>query len=103
MISTMELVSDMEPGEVMKWSEGIRQEAEEELQTEVPCSFTEALNFMEVSYEEALKVYEDSLNTHIGDFLKGSPRLREILDSKTAKQVFGVDRDQGISRPGFEV
>jgi len=88
MISAMKLVSGMEPGEVIKWPEGTQQEAEEELLTEVPCSFRESQNFMEVSYEEALKVYEDSLDSHIGEFLKDSRRLKEILDSKIAKQVF---------------
>ena len=89
MISNVEeFTTNMQPGALLQWSEGIREEAEEELQTEIPCSFTEALNFMEVSYEEALKVYEDSLDKHIGEFLKDSARLRRILSSETAKQVF---------------
>ena len=88
MLANVEIVSDLEPGEVIQWSEGIRLESEEELNTEVPCSFTEALNFMEVSHEEALKVYEESLDKHIGDFLKSSKRLRAILESDMAKSVF---------------
>ena len=43
---------------------------------------------MEVSHEEALKVYADSLETHIGDMLKSSHRLRTILESDMAKAVF---------------
>ena len=54
MISTME----MESGETMQWSHGVGEESEEELNTEIPCSFTEALNFM------------NSLDSHIGDYLK---------------------------------
>ena len=89
MISSLEeLTTDIVPGALFQWSEGILEEAEEELQTEVPCSFTEALNFMEVSYEESMKVYEGSLDKHIGELLKDSERLRRILSSETAKQVF---------------
>ena len=96
MISNMELTTKMAAGELLRWSEGIQEEAEEELLTEVPCSFTEALNFMEVSYEESLQVYEDSLAKHIGDFLKDSQRLKSILGSDTAKQVFVPKEWTGI-------
>ena len=71
-------------------------ESEEELNTEVPCSFTEALNFMEVTHEEALKVYEESLEKHIGDLLKSSTRLRAILESDMAKTVFVPKEWTGI-------
>jgi len=80
--------SSLEPGEIIQWSEGVTAESEEEINTEVPCSFTEALNFMEVTHEEALKLYADSLEKHIGDQLKSSERLRTILDSENAKKVF---------------
>ena len=79
---------ELEPGQVVEWSNGEQLESEEEANTEVPCSFTEALNFMEVSYEEALKVYEESLDKHVGEMLSSSSRLREILNSDTAKTVF---------------
>ena len=96
MISAMDLDTQLDTGEVIRWSEGIQAESEEESNTEIPCSFTEALNFMEVSYEEALKVYEDSLESHIGDFLKGSTRLRKMLASEMAKQVFVPKEWTGI-------
>ena len=88
MISNMEIVSEMEPGEVSQWSQGIEVESEEELNTEIPCSFRAILNFMEVPYEESLEVYKSSLDNHIGEFLKDSKRLRDILNSKEAKGVF---------------
>ena len=88
MLSNMEIVSEMEPGEINQWSQGIEAESEEELNTETPCSFTAILNFMELPYEESLEVYKNSLDSHIGEFLKSSKRLREILDSKEAKGVF---------------
>ena len=70
MLATVTEETSVQPGEVIHWSEGIRLESEEELNTEVPCAFTEALNFMEVTHEEALKIYEESLGKHIGDILK---------------------------------
>ena len=96
MISTIHVVSDLETGDIIKWSEGTQLESEEELATEVPCSFTAALHFMEVSHEEALKVYRDSLEDHIGDMLKDSTRLRQILDSDMAKAVFVPKEWTGI-------
>jgi len=96
MISNMDIISDMKPGDVSQWSQGIDFESEEELNTEVPCSFTEALNFMEVSYEEALEIYNDSLEVHVGDYLKTSIRLRRILESKEAKSVFVPKEWTGI-------
>ena len=89
-------ITDLEPGQVVQWSEGIEIESEEEFNTEEPCSFTAALNFMEVSHEEALKVYEDSLDKHIGDYLKDSKRLRTLLASESAKRVFVPEQWTGI-------
>ena len=96
MISAIEVVTDMDAGDVVKWSEGTQLESEEESVTEIPCSFTEALNFMEVSHEEALKIYADSLETHIGDMLKTSRKLRTILESDMAKAVFVPKEWTGI-------
>ena len=87
MISSFDAVSDLEARYFIKWSEGTQLESEEELATEVPCSFTAALNFMEVSHEKALKIYTDILEDHIGDMLKVSNRLRHILNSDMAKAV----------------
>ncbi|OXE36858.1 MAG: hypothetical protein CGW95_05120, partial [Phenylobacterium zucineum] len=96
MITNVEIVTDLSPGQEIQWSQGIQIESEEEINTEVPCSFTEALNFMEVSYEEALKVYEDSLEAHIGEYLKGSNKLWAILQSDVAKKVFVPKEWTGI-------
>ena len=99
MLATVSEATDetnLEPGQVVQWSEGIEIESEEELNTEEPCSFTAALNFMEVSHEEALKVYEDSLDKHIGDYLKDSKRLRTLLASESARRVFVPEQWTGI-------
>ena len=89
MSATMaDLETTLQPGEVIQWSEGTKLESEEEINTAVPCSFTEALNFMEMSHEEALRVYEESLDKHIGDLRRSSTRLRGILNSEQAKKVF---------------
>ena len=92
MISTMK----MEPGDTIQWSHGVNEESEEESNTEVPCSFTEALNFMEVSYEESVDIYINSLDSHIGDNLKTSKRLNTILHSKEAMGVFVPKEWTGI-------
>ena len=87
MLSNVSDSMELEPGQVVEWSNGEQLESEEEVNTEMPCSFTEALNFMEVSYEEALRVYEDSLDKHIGEMLSSSPRFRQILNSDIAKSL----------------
>ena len=51
-VEMLGVTTEMEPGEVILWYDGVQEESEEELLTETPCSFTEALNFMEVTYEE---------------------------------------------------
>ena len=50
-VEMLGLTTEMKPGEVVLWYDGIQEESEEEINTETPCSFTEALNFMEVSHE----------------------------------------------------
>ena len=56
MLVTVPDETDKQPGETVLWLEGVQPESEEELNTVMPCFFTEALNFMKVSYEEALKI-----------------------------------------------
>ena len=96
MLTGISIATELGPGQLVEWANGEQLESEEEANTEIPCSFTEALNFMEVSYEEALKVYEDSLDKHIGEMLSSSARLRDILESDMAKSVFVPQKWTGI-------
>ena len=96
MLASVSEETELQPGDIIQWSEGIQWESEEELNTETPCSFTEALNFMEVSYEEALKIYHESLDKHIGELLSSSTRLRKILESDNATKVFVPKEWTGI-------
>ena len=51
---------------------------------------------MEVSHEEALNVYVDSLEDHIRYMLKTSSRLEGILESEMTKEVFVPKECTGV-------
>jgi hypothetical protein len=104
-VSTQETVleSSMKPGEVMHWSEQLDQEAEEESQCPMPTASAPMLAFLETSHEEAMKIYKDSLDAHIGPRLAKSKAFRDILESDLAVKRFVPDEWLGLNIPPLKL
>jgi len=104
-VSTQETVleSPMKPGEVMHWSEQLDQEAEEEAQCPMPTASAPMLAFLETSHEEAMKIYKDSLDAHIGPRLAKSKAFRDILESDLAVKRFVPDEWLGLNIPPLKL
>jgi len=57
-------------------------EAPEDSDTPLPCAFTEALNFMEVGYEQAKQDYLDLIPTHVAKEFIEQTKIMDLLTSK---------------------
>ena len=64
-VSSVELESEMRPGDIMQWSTGEVEESPEEEDTPIPVAFGPVLAFMETSYEEARVEYFSLLKGHV--------------------------------------
>jgi hypothetical protein len=64
------------------WTSEFTLEAPEDAATPLPCSFSDALHYMEMSVEESRKEYLDLFDTHIcADFVKAEPRIIDLLNT----------------------
>jgi hypothetical protein len=72
------------------------EEAPEDIDTPLPCSFTDYLNFMEQSYEEALKAYLGQLEEHTFQVFRDSTDIIQLLQSKKAIEVFVPQNWNGV-------
>ncbi len=68
----------------------------EELNTEEPYSHSAFLNFISTPHFELGNSYMDILDTHIGPMLVESARVREIMTSPLALDVFVPKEWKGI-------
>ncbi len=68
---------------VQPWS-GISplEDAPEDMDTPLPCSFTEALHFMEVGYEQAKQDFIDLIPTHVCKEFIEQTKIMDLLMSK---------------------
>ena len=82
--------------EVPLWSDGVVEEAPEDMDTPMPCAFESVLRFMEVPYEEARAEYFELLKTHIGEALRGSPEVLAVLKDELAVGRFVPQEWTGI-------
>lgn len=57
-------------------------EAPEDSETPLPCAFTEALNFMEVGYEQAKQEYLDLIPSHVAKEFIEQTKIMDLLTSK---------------------
>ena len=90
----------MQPGEIRQWSYEQDEEAPEEKECPIPVEHEPFLQFMETSYDEALKEYFDMLGDHVGEHLKDCKEFWEILKSELAHARFVPKEWEGIK--GFE-
>ena len=95
-VSSVELETEMRPGEIMQWSTGEVEESSEEEDTPIPVVFGPVLAFMETSYEEARVEYFSLLKNHVGDLLATCPEFVEILQSDLCVDRFVPKEWTGI-------
>jgi len=84
------------PDVVYPWSIPIQAEAPEDIQTELPCSFPDALHFMEMSPKEALKEYLGQIPKHVAREFIEATDIVKLLTTKGAR-VFVPQNWDGIN------
>ena len=90
------------PGQLYEPWTIIDEEAPEDVEIELPCSFSYALHYMELPYEEAVKEYTDLIDSHVSaEFLAAVPELREYLTT-VAVEMFIPTNWEGIRIPPIE-
>ncbi len=67
---------------ISPWSCPIDPEAPEDDDVPLPCSFTDALNFMEKSVEDAEKEYFEMFDAHVAPEFRKASRIDDLLRSK---------------------
>ena len=70
---------------VEPWSTQFNEEAVEDLETPLPCSFAEALHFLEMTYDEAVDEYIQLFDTHIDKDFLAYPGVHELMMTKGLK------------------
>ena len=88
--------TDMKQGEEREWTTGVPEVPEEEAESYVPVQFESVLNYMEVSYEEARKIYLDMIESHIGPLLADCVEIRKLLRSDLAMDRYVPKEWSGI-------
>ena len=82
-LSTPVQASDMFPGEVrFPWEFAMDEEAPEDAETPIPCSFTDILNFMEMPHDEAVLTYLAELESRIHPDFRKETKVLELLQTK---------------------
>jgi hypothetical protein len=92
--------SKLEQGDTFRWTNGDDDGSPEGEECPDPCSFTGALQFMEVSFEEALDKYLNQFEEHVQAEFLAFPGVRELLESEVAVRCFVPKEWKGLK--GFE-
>ena len=70
-------------GDIMNpWSLPTQTEAPEDIETPLPCSFTDALHYMELPYEEAAKEFLLLVNEHVTPGFRQATDIDNLLKTK---------------------
>ena len=78
------------------WTSKPEEIAPEDSETPLPCSFTSALHFMEMSFEEALEEYKSQLDEHVSKEFRDATKVVDLLIKKGHK-VFVPQKWEGIN------
>jgi len=90
------ILNEIQIGEVRyPWTYVQEDIAPEDEATPLPCSFTDALHYMEVSYDEAVVEYLGLLNTHVSKDFVDNTDVLQLLKTKGVK-VFVPQNWEGI-------
>lgn len=85
------------------WSAPLDLEAPEDLDTPLPCSFTDALHFMEMSYEDAKKEFISQIDEHVSAEFRAATRVVELLLSEKGFAAFIPSNWNGIRMPPLQL
>ena len=94
---SLEQLKEAYPDLVDCWSKPIGELAEEELETEEPCSFTGPLYYLSKPYDEVRQEYFDMFDKHLAPSWRNHEGLLELLHSEKARKVFTPEAWAGIS------
>ena len=72
------------------WSLPSQAEAPEDIETPLPCSFTDALHYMEMPYEDAVKEFISLIDEHV------APGFRQATDIVNMLNVFVPSNCEGV-------
>ena len=78
------------------WTTAPDEEAPEEVETDLPCSFSGPLLYLSITREEAISEYNELLNTHVSNEFKESTDIINLLKSDLALDVFVPQTWKGI-------
>ena len=96
-IDEIEDLNNIEPGTLRyPWSYVQEEEAPEDVNTPLPCSFTDALHYMEMSTEDAIQEYFDLFPTHVDPKFAEMTNILELLRTKGVN-VFVPQNWEGIT------
>lgn len=85
------------------WSNPVSEEAPEDESTPLPCSFTDALHFMEMSPEEAKREYFEQIEEHVSPAFRDATKVEELLRSEKGVKAFVPSNWEGIRIPPLEL
>jgi hypothetical protein len=77
------------------WSFVPEEEAPEDAATDLPCSFTDALHYMEMAYEDAVQEYLNLFDTHVNREFAEQTKIIDLLTTKGVN-VFVPNNWEGI-------
>jgi hypothetical protein len=78
------------------WSAPHDIDAPEDAVTDHPCIFTDVLNFLEVTPEEARKEYFDQMDTHVSEAFRTATPVLDLLRSDKGVRAFVPTNWEGI-------
>lgn len=81
---------------ISPWTDPILPDAPEDIDTPIPCSFSDALHFMEVGYDEAVTEFLSLFDKHISPEFRKATKVDLLLQSK-GKLVFVPSNWEGIN------
>ena len=73
---------------ISPWTIEPDDEAPEELDTDLPCSFSGPLHYLSMSREEAIKEYKEQMSTHVETAFAESTAAMKLLNSELALDIF---------------
>ncbi len=78
------------------WSRAPDAEAPEDAATDHPCMYTDVLNFLEITPEEARKEYLDQMDTHVSEAFRTAVPVVALLCSEKGVRAFVPTNWEGI-------
>lgn len=92
-----DIIASSEENLIMPWTATFNNdEAPEDAATPLPCSFTDALHYMEMPYEDAVQEFLNLIPTHVAKEFIEATDIVSLLEDK-GKRVFVPSNWEGIN------